>query len=356
MKEVLFPKGVTKEQATSAIVSGVANSLGLSPDEIQAGIASGRLKEIGPDDRVDLTKHNNFITVPKPKEINFRTDGIMTAIPEGAHHRLLDSVSGLGTPKIGRLLYKAHHFKVGFEASEYLLDLASDELISQVETYCPHPFSDYTLSMWIGSEEGAAEFFIFVHERPEGMSATGMVLLWGEDDTQTQNIEICTASAAESAGQKLMWMVINALRVVMSKPAGRTIIKGAGPRTAVRKGKRVHFYSASEIKIDLDAVKRDRVIGGNGFGKMMPVYQYRAHLCHSGGTPGCEHFWIEIGGRMIDGLWHPEAEHPRANATWECYHCGRRRWHRKAGSRGSAEVGYVRQTYNVVKGEDDDRR
>lgn len=325
----------------------------MTPDEIKAGLASGRLKEIGLDEKVDLTKNNKFISVPKQRELDFRTDGIMIQIPAGAHHRLLDSVSSLGNPKVARLMHKAHHFKVGFEASEYMLDLASDELVTQAETYLPHPFEDYTLSMWIGSEEGAAEFFVFVHQTAEGMSATGMTLLWGEDDTETQNIEACLYAAAATPGQRLMWMVINAFRAVMSRPVGRTIIKGTGPRTAVRKGRRVHFYSASEIKIDLDAVKRDRVIGGNGFGKMMPVYQYRAHLCHSGGTPGCEHFWIEIGGKMVAGVWEPEQEHPRANATWECYHCGRRRWHRKSGSRGSAEVGYVRQTYNVTKGDDE---
>ena len=89
---------------------------------------------------------------------------------------------------------------------------------------------------------------------------------------------------------------------------------------------------------------------------MMPVYQYRAHLCHSGGRPGCEHEWISIGGIMTEtGQWIPDEEHPKNNPNWECYHCGRRRWHRKAGVRGSAEVGYVRQTYTITKGQDDER-
>lgn len=336
-----------------ARTTGIQNTENLTHEQIQEGIRSGRFKEIGLDEKVDLTKHSKFITVPKRKDIDFRTDGIMTEIPVGAYHRLLDSVSSLGNRKVAQLMHKAHHFKIGFEASEHILALASDELVEQAETYLPHPFEDYTLSMWIGSEEGAAEFFIFVHHTPEGMSATGMTLLWGEDDTQTRNIEACVYSQSETPGQRLMWMVINAFRAIMSRPAGRTITQGGPPRAAIRKGKRVHFYSASEIKIDLDAVKRDRIVVGNGFGKMMPVYQYRAHLCHTGGTPGCEHFWIEIGGKMVAGVWEPDQEHPRANATWECYHCGRRRWHRKAGYRGSAEVGYVVQRYRVTKGDDE---
>lgn len=326
----------------------------MTPDEIKAGLASGRLKEIGLDEKVDLTKHNKFITVPKQRELDFRTDGIMTEIPEGAHHRLLDHCSAMRDRDVAPVLHRAHHFKVGFEASEYLLDMASDEIISPMSVFTPHPFEEYSLSMWIGSEEGAAEFFVLVRTDKEGrIGAEALTLLWG-DDFVTQPILACTEELdPKTPGQQLMWLVVNAFRVLLSRPAGRTIVKGPGNRTAIRKGKRVHFYSQSEVKIDLDAVKRDRVIVSNGRGKMMPVYQYRAHLCHSGGTPGCEHEWIEIGGRMVSGLWEPDREHPRANATWECYHCGRRRWHRKAGSRGSAEVGYVRQTYSVVKGDDE---
>lgn len=52
------------------------------------------------------------------------------------------------------------------------------------------------------------------------------------------------------------------------------------------------------------------------------------------------------------GYVEGERDHERTNPYWTCTKCGRHRWHRKAGTRGSAEIGYVRQTYKVKKGND----
>lgn len=341
---------------------------GLTPSELQEGLASGKYKLVDPDEKIDVEKHKKFITVPKgmtmQPRLDYRQDGIMARIPEGATHRVLDIFSThVGHQRMTAIkhdLYRAHHFKLGFEASEYLLGLTVDDiLVEELQSFAPHPFDNYTVSLWIGMETGeVAEAMITVHDLQDGTHGVSLMFLpWGSDNLVSewkmfQRAEIADSTAPATA--RLGWLICDAFRLLMSRPAGRTIVKGGPPRTALRKGKRVHFYSASEIKIDLDAAKKDRIVGGGGYGKMMPVYQYRAHLCHSGGLlRGCEHEWIEIGGIMRDGKWFPDKDHPKQNPNWECYHCGRRRWHRKAGSRGSAEVGYVRQTYNVTKGNDE---
>lgn len=332
---------------------------GMTPEELQEGLASGKFKPIREDEKIDVSKHKRFVTVPKSilPDLQFRTDGIISEIPPGAEHRILDKLSS-GTSHVPPInLHRAHHFKLGFKASEYLLELSVDQLAREQIEYAPHPFDEYTVSLWAGTEDGVAEVLVMVTTAADGTPmASLMWLVWGKEYV-VPGLKMTERSASLDIGADsqtiLAWILCDAFRLLMAHPAGRTIMRGGPPRSAIRKGKRVHFYSASEIKIDLDAAKRDRVVAGNGFGKMMPVYQYRAHLCHSGGQRGCEHFWIEIGGVMRDGLWVPDKDHPKQNPNWECYHCGRRRWHRKAGTRGSAEVGYVRQTYNVVKGDDE---
>jgi len=369
-----FPKAQTEalsERGKKTHTVNIRSADGMTPEELQAKLDSGAWKPIDENEKVDLSKHNKFVTVRKDQlvvpKLDFRRDGVMATIPEGAHPRLLDAITAetggksLLSNRLRQMLHRSHHFKLGFKASEYLLALTVDDvLVQDIQPFAPHPFDLYTVSLWIGTEDGGvAEALLIVDcETAGGPTASLLFIPWGTDRPfigSGSSTRVSFDDLESDPQARLGWLLCDAFRLLMSRPVGRTIIRGGPPRTAVRKGKRVHFYSASEIKIDLDAVKQDRVVGGNGFGKMMPVYQYRAHLCHSGGQRGCEHEWISIGGIMTEaGQWIPDNQNPRSNPFWECYHCGRHRWHRKAGTRGSAEVGYVRQTYKITKGEDDD--
>ena len=325
-----------------------------TPAEIAAGIASGRMKEIGMDDTVDLSLGGDFIVVPKQnKEHTLNLDGVWTHVPVGLSHRLLDMVSTyqMASGRHRAFLHRAHHFSFGVDASQSLL-IATEhkDLLEQMAEFAPHPFDEYTFSFWTGDDAGnMVEVMVTgAKDESDGEFYTEMLgLVWGSDTVRqyrTPTNRTWTREHVRIAGdeappeQKVSWMFNDAFRLLLAQPKGITVNKGPGNRTAIRKGKRVTFYSKSEIKIDLDAKSLVRPSHHTGNGKMMPVYQYRAHLCHSGGTRGCEHVWIR--------------DEERENPYWTCEKCDRRRWHRKSGVRGSAELGYVRQTYKVVKGQD----
>lgn len=320
-----------------------------TPEEIRAGIASGRMKEIGMDDRVDIREGAEFIVVPKEEPKFMVGEGVWTKIPEGLEHRILDYVSSRpASPKHRSFLHNAHHFAFGPEASQSVMLLASEpEFLAPMAEFAPHPFDEYTVSLWTGSDLGLCEMLVAVHVENGEHYAECFAMVWGEDEIiqyRTESNRTWTRSDTLAAGedappdQRMAWLFNDAFRLLLAQPKGVTINRGPGNRTAIRKGKRVTFYSKSEIKIDLDAKNLVRPSFRDGSGKIMPVYQYRAHLCHSGGTRGCEHVWIR--------------DEERENPYWTCEKCDRRRWHRKSGVRGSAEVGYVRQTYKVVKGQD----
>jgi len=274
--------------------------------------------------------------------------GHWTDVPPGLEHRLLDmaSVESLDDRVQSAFLYRAHHFSLGVEASQALLYLAADPTwLEDYGHFAPHPFPDYTVSFWIGHPKGIAEMYTMVATRPNGeVYADSILMRWGSDEPvgythQHPPVQRDSMPLADMPPhQTLTWMMNDAFRLLLAKPGGVTINKGGPNRHALRKGKRVTFYSKSEITIDLDKALRDKVLVNTGLGKMMPVYQYRAHLCHSGGSRHCEHEF--------------ERDYERNNPYWTCTKCGRNRWHRKAGTRGSAEIGYVRQTYKVKKGSD----
>lgn len=351
----------------------IASGDGMTPAELQAKLESGKLRRVDPDEKVDLTKDSKFVTINKDHEglrsyaerLDYITEGIFHDLPAGGlKHRILDKITS--TPMAAKqkaFFHHSHHFALGPDASQMLLMFAKDaDFLEQHQQYCPHPFDGYTVSLWSGSEDGMVEVLLLVSRQAHGYFPEIATLPWGEERPQWHghNDEGEVFSRENSlrpdapAGQRLSWKFCDAFRMLLAQKRGVTVNKGPGNRTAVRKGKRVTFYSKSEITIDLDAVEREQIVARTGYGHMMPVYQYRAHLCHSGGQKGCEHYWIELGGHMTDQGWIPDNQFPRANATWECYHCGRRRWHRKAGTRGSAEIGYVQQTYKVKKGKDDE--
>lgn len=329
---------------------------GMTPEELQAGLASGRFKPIAPDEQVDLTKGNRFMAVPKTmmSDLAFSREGITHKIPPGAHHRLLDLSTTSVTahaPLARSFFHQAHHFRLGFEASQHLLLMTRDEeLTDQLQEYAPHPFDAYTVSFWTGTENGMAEALLMIDHGVAGLVA----MEWGSDIPRgVEDQWTIRENRNRSSYTRLAWLICDTFRLLLAEPRSHTISRGGPNRHSIRKGKRVTFYSQSEITIHLDEARRALEHRATGHGRMMPVYQYRAHLCHSGGSRSCEHEWISLGGVMRDGNWIPDAEHPRDNPTWECYHCGRRRWHRRAGTRGSAEVGYVRQTYKVKKGDDE---
>lgn len=301
---------------------------------------------------------------PPSDEIRLIPEGVMHEIPVGARHRLLDwTTEALAAGRANGAYAKAyfhrsHHFALGFRASEHLLILSTEhDLVDQMQEFAPHPFDDYTISAWSGTGDGVAEVLVSVRKVERGVEALMVAMPWpgtkvigGESNYLTRD-EGMQASGAD----RLAWMIVDAFRLILAQP-GAAIFGERGPnRHSIRKGKRVTYYSQSEITINLDAVKRPARTAATGNGKIMPAYQYRAHPCHSGGRKGCDHYWIEIGGRMDENnVWHPDPKpHGRDNATWECYHCSRRRWHRRAGQRGDASHGFVRQTYNVKKGDDE---
>lgn len=296
-------------------------------------------------------------------------------VPADLHPRILDYASINFNAQVRQTLFRSQHFALGLDASQDFLSLTSDrfrDLRDELAGFAPHPFERYTFTFWVGEEGGAmVECLCIVQPHPDdGTPLAAMSMMrWGDRDT----INHATAMMSrEDALGKLpetdsdptleyhrdlsmtAWRFVDVFRLLMARRQGVMVNQGGAPRSAMRKGKRVHFYSSSQITIDLDAVKERKVATHNGHGKSPSAYQYRAHLCHSGGRTGCDHFWVEIGGRMdANNVWQPDAEYPRQNATWECYHCGRHRWHRRAGQRGDASKGFVKQTYRVVKGESD---
>lgn len=267
-------------------------------------------------------------------------------LPADLRHRILDDISAAAYGKSKAYLHRAHHFEFGIEASQALVLLAGEgEWLDDYAEFAPHPFDDYTFSMWSGSDNGTmVECLVSCHVEGEDHYVEIATLEWGTNDLRVHQDAAGTYKRSETGKegiphhQKLAWRFNDAFRLLMATPSARVINKGQGPRHAIRKGKRVTFYSKSEITIRMDAPLRQQVVEHNGLGRMMPVYQYRAHLCHSGGSRHCEHTF--------------ERDHERTNPYWTCTKCGRRRWHRKAGTRGSAEIGYVRQTYKVLKGSD----
>lgn len=327
----------------------VAKNGEYTPEQIAAGLKSGKFKQIVMDDKVDLSEGGNFVLVPKSlmePDITFDSGITVDLPPGGLQHRILDHVST--TPKTfpqGRaFLHRAHHFAVGVEASQQLILLAAErDWLTQYAEFAPHPFDEYTVSLWTGSPNGMVEALVSVMQNPLGEHIACLSSLsW---DSGLFNAFSGTAVPREMALRQgaanehvLAWTFCDAFRLMMAQKKGVTINKGPGNRSALRKGRRVTFYSKNEVLIDLDAVERVRTAVNTGLGRMMPVYQYRAHLCHSGGRKGCEHVWIR--------------DEERPTPFWTCQSCGRKRWHRKSGTRGSAEVGYVRQTYKVVKGKD----
>jgi hypothetical protein len=332
---------------------------GFSPEELQRKLEDGSIRQIMSDETVDLAKGNRFFTNPVLDEIDFLSDGILHPIPEGAHHRLLDWASIEVAQRPDRIsgkayLHRAKHFKFGFQASEYMLSFCTKkELLEQMQAYAPHPYPDYTISFWTATQEGVAEGFISVRLNEGRHEACMLAKPWeGEKIIGAEN-EYTTRGGSDTKACTLTWLICDAFRLLLAQPGASHISAGGPPRAAIRKGKRVHFYSASESTINLDAAKRVIQHHSTGHGKMMPAYQYRAHPCHSGGTPGCEHFWIEIGGRFQDEQWVPDQQFGRARPTGECYHCGRRRWWRREGQRGNAGIGFVKQSYKLIKGDDD---
>jgi len=326
----------------------IARAGDYTPEQIRAGVRSGKFKPVALDDTINVAEGGSYIAVPRSiMEDGVDFDGLTLPLPPGGvEHRILDYVAS--TPKTfpqGRaFLHRAHHFALGVEASQQLLLLAREpDWIDAYADYAPHPFSEYTVSLWTGSPAGMVEVLVSVMQNPFGEHIACMTTLaW---DTGQMNAYRGTAVPREMGRRqgsapedRLAWTFCDAFRLLLSQPRLVVINQGPGNRHAIRKGKRVTFYSKSEVKIDLDAAEKVRTAFRTGHGKMMPVYQYRAHLCHSGGRKGCEHTWT------LD----PERETP----FWTCDRCGRKRWQRRAGQRGSAEIGFVRQTYKVVKGGD----
>lgn len=307
---------------------------------------------VADDEKVDLRKHQRFIAKPNPRLESFLEEGISLPVPQGGvQHRILDAISVAAVraqPKDKGFLHRAHHFAFGLEASEALLYLAAQQdWLDEYQEFAPHPFEEYTVSFWTGSEQGIVEVMLAVHHEGEDPYPEIVTLLWGTTDLTTyhkggerswkRDAVMANLDQAPSH-QRLAWKFCDAFRLIMARSQYHTINKGDPTRHSIRKGKRVTFYSKSTVTINLDAVKMIRTNFRSGYGRMMPVYQYRSHLCESGGRPSCAHVWIK--------------DEERENPYWTCASCGRRRWHRRAGVRGSAEVGYVRQTYKVIKGQD----
>jgi hypothetical protein len=323
-----------------------------SPEEIRAGLQSGKFRQIGLDDKVDVTEGGQFVLIPKDHIMPLIDSPLATHLPAGGvEHRILDIVSSRPSRSAQHktFLHRAHHFAFGVEASQVVLDLAGEpEWIERYAGFAPHPFDAYTVSLWTGAPSGMVEVLLAVHYEGGEPYVEIATLPWGQDEPRAYNgtgdktwtrDDLYANMDAAPHDQRLGWVLCDAFRLILAQPRLHTINKGPGNRHALRKGKRVTFYSKSEIKIDLDAATKVRTSVRTGNGHMMPVYQYRAHLCHSGGQRGCEHVWIR--------------DEERETPFWTCDRCGRKRWHRRAGSRGSAEVGYVRQTYKVRKGHDE---
>lgn len=297
-------------------------------------------------------REHNYATTTAP-----HPDDVVTKIPHGLTHRLLDIASlsaKFSSQKMSRHLHRAHHFNLGVEASQALVSMTREpDWLREHAEFAPHPFPDYTVSFFIGDGNRIIECLVMAVELDTddyGIDTAAYVLFleWGSDDVAyperwgpTNRLTSFRSDCIEHKLPKehyLAWFALDAFRLIMAAPGSRVINHGPPGRTALRRGKRVHFYSKSEITIRLDRPLKDMIVEHTGHGKMMPVYQYRAHLCHSGGIKGCDHEF--------------ERDYERTNPYWVCSKCGRRRWHRKAGTRGSAEIGYVRQTYRVLKGED----
>lgn len=322
-----------------------------SPEEIVAGLKTGRFKRIGLDDTINLQDGGDFVLLPKELTMPEPALPLVTDLPEGGvEHRILDTVSSQPRQSSAHrtFLHHAHHFAFGVEASQALVLLSSEtDWLHTYADHAPHPFDAYTVSLWTGSPSGMIEVMLAVHYEHGEPYVEMATLLWGEDEVVSYNTggktwtREATYAASEEAphDQRLAWAFCDAFRLLLSKPGVAVVNKGPGNRHAIRKGRRVTFYSKSEITIRLDPGQDVRTVFRDGTGKIMPVYQYRAHLCHSGGTRGCEHVWIR--------------DEERETPFWTCNACGRKRWHRRAGTRGSAEVGYVRQTYRVKKGHDE---
>lgn len=301
---------------------------------------------------------------------------IVTSIPADLRPRILDYTALHQGPQstIKPILHQAQHFALGLTASQDFLRYSTApyaDLIEELRQFAPHPFESYTLSFWMGNEDGRMiECLIIVGPRSVDRVATATIvtMTWGEDAPNETGAELITreqAQLAEVGGEfqlslrrgEVAWKFVDVFRVLLSQPGVIVVNKGGSRHTGLHKGKRVTYYTASQITIDLDKMREQAAtpVHHTGYGRMMPNYGYRAHNCHSGGLRhGCDHFWIEIGGRMDENeVWHPDPQFPRWNATWECYHCGRRRWHRKEGRRGDSSIGYVKQKYKIVRGEND---
>lgn len=296
-----------------------------------------------------------------------------TTVPTDLRPRLLDQLSQeFQDPRLRRTLHNATHLSLGIDASQQLSIMVGDDwgnLRQDLAGFAPHPFEDYTLTFFMGIGNGEmAECGILVQQGPDGPRASEMVVLphrserivldglifMGREYARTAKLSGSPNLDKKRESIIASWKFIDTFRLMLAAPGALTLNKGTTlTRTGLYKGRRVTYYTSTFVTLDLDKLQHHQIVQHTGSGRAMPNYGYRAHLCHSGGDCSCEHHWIEIGGRMFDDRWQPDAEHPRLNATWECYHCGRRRWHRRAGERGSLAVGEVRQTYRIKKGSRD---
>ena len=127
---------------------------------------------VADDEKVDLRKHQRFIAKPNPRLESFLEEGISLPVPQGGvQHRILDAISVAAVraqPKDKGFLHRAHHFAFGLEASEALLYLAAQQdWLDEYQEFAPHPFEEYTVSFWTGSEQGIVEVMLAVHHEGE---------------------------------------------------------------------------------------------------------------------------------------------------------------------------------------------
>lgn len=313
----------------------------------------------------------------------FYDNGTYTPIPAGLKPRLRDFISENmpNKPKIKSAMFKATHFSLGLNASQSFMDCCTsdwNDIRESLDTFAPHPFDNYSFSFWMGTGISMIETFILVGQGDAGEMRVGMMLMHSDQDLPVDDIlELVPRSALTSMMASMEkfdgdvppelrkgverinagWLFTDVFKLLLARPGVTMINQGSARRTGLSKGgKRVSYYSSSDITIDLDKARKIRTDHRTGHGKSPANYGYRAHCCHDakGRAKGCEHYWIEIGGRHDeDEVWHPDPENGRGNATWECYHCGGRRWQRRAGRRGDGGLGFIKQTYTVKDGEDD---
>jgi len=285
----------------------------------------------------------------------------LTQLPAGIEPRVRKYTSAEASKTQGPLksfLHKAHHFELDLAASQDFMEMADewlkhDGVPNAIED--PHPFEDYSFTLWLGMQSVMVETLV-MKTMQNGIDVTSLINLpWGEKipdwrapfasrrfafEATEQDIELQKANNIDEAAKASMlmaWHFCDIFKRLLMRPGALKIGPTSKNTIGVFKGTRTTYYGASNITIDLDAVRHLPTKGSSPSGRKLGEHDVRAHMCYSRTVQAdCDHLW--------EG--HPENTHKHARFT--CPLCGGKKWTRKGGKRGDASIRVVpKKTYKV---------